>query len=759
MTNTLVPRVHPQSLSIAPALFAVAIFTSASLVFMVQPMVTKLILPSLGGSPAVWNTAMVFFQFALLLGYLYAHLLQRVKTLKAQTAIHFVLLLLAGLFLPLQISGLLGEPNTATPIIWLLLTLLVSVGAPFAVLSATAPLLQAWYARVRVEHEDGQNPYVLYAASNLGSLIALLAYPLLVEPLLTLSNQRVYWTAGYGVFAAMVLMLALHVWSNQSRDPSKAVPTLEVSAPIPWVEKLIWVAMAAIPSSLMLGVTAYISTDVASAPFLWVVPLALYLLTFVIAFSRRPVIPLRLTLVFQAAAVIAIASLVAMAAANWAYSLVLHLVAFFFTALMCHQRLAARRPPPDRLTEFYLLMSLGGVIGGAFTALLAPQIFTLVLEYPLVLLLSCFVRPWDYTKITRKEMILFVVGVLFAIAAPIVFEIMRYNPSVMALLATDQRIGFVRILLGIAAICAFLVRDRGIFLAIIMLAVMWTAQHVSRGYETIEAERSFFGVMRLQTTQEPRMGGTVHVLLHGTTVHGAQAQNGAFKCSPTMYYATSGPLGRAMLAVQQDNPAARIGVVGQGAGGMAAYKRSTDTMTFFEIDPMMDRVSRDPTKFSYISDCAAGEIDTVLGDARLTLSKQPEGSFDYLLIDAFSSDAVPTHLLTREAIEGYIRLLKPEGVVVLHLSNRNLEITHPVYAAAKDLGLSGLHQLYYPDPGQPYLAVAGTEAVVLARTPEALATLKEGGGWGQLKKTEVRAWTDDYVNLVGALDRYWRAYR
>ena len=759
MTETLVPRVRTQPFAIAPALFAVAIFTSASLVFMVQPMVTKLILPSLGGSPAVWNTAMVFFQFALLLGYLYAHLLQKVRSLKLQTMIHLALLVLAALFLPLQISGLLGEPDTNTPILWLLLTLMVSVGAPFAILSATAPLLQAWYARVRVDHADGQNPYVLYAASNLGSFIALLAYPLAVEPLLTLSDQRLYWTLGYAAFIALILGLGLLSWRNTASTKVQDTALLETSPPIAWSEKLIWVAMAAIPSSLMLGVTSHLSTDVASAPFLWVVPLALYLLTFVIAFSAKPILPLRLTLVFQAAAVLAISGLVAMTTAVWALALALHLIAFFLTALMCHQRLAERRPKPDRLTEFYLLMSIGGVVGGAFTALIAPNLFTLVLEYPLVLVLSCFVRPWDISNFKRKELVLFGLGISFALAPPIIFAIMRYNPEIMALLLAEQRIPFVRMLLGIATICAFMARDRNLFLALVMLCILWTAQHVSRGYETIAAERSFFGVMRIQITDEPKMGGPVHVLLHGTTIHGAQAQSEAFKCSPTMYYASAGPLGQTLLAVQAAQPAARIGVVGQGSGAMAAYKRAEDSMTFYEIDPMMDRVSRNPRYFSFIPDCADGPINTVMGDARLTLNKEPAGSFDYLLIDAFSSDAVPTHLLTREAIEGYIRLLKPDGIVVLHLSNRNLEITHPVYAAAQDLGLKGLHQLYYPEAGAAYLAQAGTEAVVLSRSQAGLEAMAHQSTWTTLKTTEVRAWTDDYVNLVGALDRHWRAYR
>ncbi len=758
MTESSVPYVRAAPLPIAPALFAVAIFTSASLVFMVQPMVTKLVLPSLGGSPAVWNTSMVFFQAALLIGYLYAHLLQRVKNLRLQVVIHLALLAMAAIFLPLQVSGALGEPDANRPVLWLLVTLVLSVGAPFAILSATAPLLQAWYAHVRAGHEDGKNPYVLYAASNLGSFLALIAYPVLVEPLLTLSVQRLFWTVGYGVFVALILALGLVVWRSRGNSAISA-PALAASAPIPWSEKLIWIAMAAVPSSLMLGVTAHLSTDVASAPFLWVLPLALYLLTFVIAFSRRPIIPLVLTLAFQAASIASIATMIGMSTGHWALFVALHIAAFFLTALMCHQRLAARRPPPDRLTEFFLLLSIGGVLGGVFNALVAPNLFDIVLEYPLVLVLACLVRPWDLSRFSRGEIALFVAGILLAASPPVIFEFMRYYPDFRDLVPVGQRMTMVKVLLGAAAIIAFVLRDRNICLAVIVAISAFSAQHVSRGYEPLMADRSFFGVMRVQITDEPKLGGPVHVLLHGTTIHGAQALSPAFECSATMYYAARGPLGQALQKVQISRPSARIGIVGQGAGAMAAYKRAEDRMTFFEIDPMMDRVSRDPKWFSFISRCAEGPIDTVIGDARLTLSREAPGTYDYLLIDAFSSDSVPTHLLTREAISRYLDLLTPDGLLVLHLSNRNLEITHPVYAAADDLNAAGLHQIYYADPGAAYLAEASTEAVVLARNPEALAELEAGGQWSPLKPTRVRAWTDDYVNLVGALDRHWRGVR
>ena len=743
---------------LTPLLFAVAIFTSASLVFVVQPMVTKLVLPMLGGSPAVWNTAMVFFQAALLGGYLYAHLLQRISSIKAQVAVHLVLLLLAALFLPLHINGLLGDPDPAAPIAWLLATLTLSVGAPFAVLSATAPLLQAWFARVRAGYPDGKNPYVLYAASNLGSFLALLSYPFVIEPLTNLFGQRMGWTGGYWAFLLMVAALAFVVWSRRI-DRAAEPAQLAATPPIAWREKIILILLAAAPSSLMLGVTAHLSTDVASAPFLWVIPLALYLLTFVIAFQSRPWIPLPVTLVVQGALGAMVVMIVAFRTLDIRIAFVIHILAFFFAALLCHQMLARRRPPPDRLTEFYLLLSVGGVVGGAFTALVAPVIFNLVWEYPLLLVLVGLARPWDRRRLRGEE-----IGALVAVAVLSGGVValswwMTADPAAWAALWRVLPLfplqSLCMVILGPAVICAFLLRDRAQAFTAALLMIGLSAQFVTRGYEDSYAERSFFGVMRVAVQQDDRLGGDIHILTHGTTWHGAQARDPRYDCQPALYYHPLTPIGQSAEIVQARGPA-RIGVVGQGAGTMATYKRAQDTLTFFEIDPMVDRMSRDPRWFTYISDCAVGEVDTVLGDARLTLEDQPAGAYDLLIIDAFSSDAVPAHLLTVEAIDGYLRLLKPEGVVLLHLSNRNLEIVLPTIAAAKALGRPALHGLYVEDNSLPQMAIASTEAVVMSPTEQGLADFRGKPNWREVPETGVRPWTDDYVNMFGAL---WRSFR
>ena len=755
MTDAAATAPAPR-LKTAPALFALAIFTSAALVFVVQPMITKLVLPQLGGSAAVWNTAMVFFQAALLLGYGYAHALQRVKSLRIQLIVHLVLLAIAALALPLHVTGLLGEPDPNRPILWLLGVLAVSVGAPFAVLSATAPLLQAWYARVRAGEPDAKNPYVLYAASNLGSFVALLAYPVLLEPLLRLQEQTLSWTVGYGLFFVIAVILAVNAWG--ARAEAEAAP-LERSAPVPLREKVIWVLLAAAPSSLMLGVTQHLTTDVASAPFLWVVPLALYLLTFVFAFQEKPIIKMSVTLLLQAVFVSICAWMLPFSTAYWAILFLAHLGTFFFTALMCHQTLAARRPAPDRLTEFYLLLSLGGVLGGAFNALLAPVLFDTVREYPLVLLLALFARPrGPGGKIPMTDWYCFVTAVALSLVPPLLFKLLQWKPDLLSIIDWNTAAQASYTLFAVAGIMAFLARQQRTMF-ILALAILTVSAHGIAGrYHWIAGDRSFFGVLRVADYNNGSLG-PVHMLLHGTTLHGAQFQNEPNRCVPMLYYATVTPLGQAMMKMQNANPeGVTAGVVGLGTGSMAAYLRPQDRLTYYEIDPLVEKFARGKDrKFHFIDECSEGApVDIVMGDARVSLAKEPANKFDILIIDAFSSDAVPTHLLTVEALQTYLRALKPDGVVVLHLSNRNLEITSPAIAAAKALGVPALHQIYYEDENAPANAEASTEALLLAKTPAGSILFDVDPRWDRPEPTTVKPWTDDYTNLIGSL---WRDFR
>lgn len=724
--------------SISPALFAATTFASAGLVFMVQPMVAKLVLPLLGGSPSVWNASIAFFQTALLVGYGYAHLLQRVRSVRVQALVHVAMLLVAALALPLRVSGVFGEPSSEHPSLWLLGVLAASIGAPFAVLSATAPLVQAWHART-VHAETGAEPYVLYAASNLGSLLALLAYPVLMEPLATLKGQTLGWSGGYLAFVMLMATLALFV--SRARAEAIATPVLDAGPKPSWRQRLVWIGLAAVPSSLMLGVTTHITTDVASAPFLWVVPLALYLATFIIAFSEKPAISPRSTLFLQAAAVAACALLLPFKGVNLIAQLVVHLMAFFLTALMCHQALVARRPSPARLTEFYLWMSVGGVVGGSFNAFVAPVIFNNVWEYPLVLALACLARSSDERNNPRRWLI-FALGVAVAAIAPLLAVRLGIDTS-------TGRIVFV--LLGAAAVCAFLIRANAVMFFGLIVVLSLSAEIIGDRVDVRQSWRSFFGVVRQSEMPVPGMKGQVRMLSHGTTLHGAQAQHPDYKCRPLVYYAPETPIGQVFSRGKAGDKPMRIGAVGLGTGAVAAYTRPGDRLTFFEIDPLVIRIATDPAHFSYTTACAGGKIDYVLGDARLTLAKQPADTFDILLIDAFSSDAVPAHLLTVEAMKGYLAKLRPDGVLIVHLSNRNLELRGPAMAVAEAAGGFALIQRHSPTKGSPPLWESAEDALIVTRNLAALAPYEADKRWSQTDPTAARPWTDDYMNLAGSL--------
>jgi len=736
-----------------PALFAVTVFSSAALVFLVQPMVAKLVLPLLGGGPSVWNTSMAFFQLALLAGYFYAHLLQRIPSVRAQAMTHVAALVVAAVALPLRVNGLAGPPSSEHPNLWLLAVLALSIGAPFAVLSATAPLVQAWHART-VGAAEGKEPYVLYAASNLGSLIALLAYPIAVEPLMSLVGQRYGWSTGYGLFVLVIGTLAIAV----SRVRAVEVRHAEATTPPPaWRTRITWVALAAIPSSLMLGVTTYITTDVASAPFLWVLPLALYLATFIIAFQEKPAIPMEMTLVLQAAAMAACAAFLPFRSTFFGLQLFVHLAAFFLTALMCHQRLVARRPDPAHLTEFYLCLSLGGVVGGAFNAFAAPVIFNDVWEYPIILALSCLARPWgDLRKVPIWTWSMLVVGVGAAIVTLLAVSFATYRLTSESVVGKiDQRELFnmgMMVLLLLSVLSAFMIRKRALFFFAIVAAMSFAAETTADRTDTRKSWRSFFGVLKLSETYMPSLDGRVKMLAHGTTLHGAQAQDPRYSCQPLVYYTANTPIGQVFKAKQEESQRLRIGTVGLGTGSVAAFVRPGDHLTFFEIDPLVVRIASDPGNFSYTTLCARSLVDYVIGDARLTVAKQPDASFDILLIDAFSSDAVPAHLLTVEAIRGYLAKLKPDGVLILHLSNRNLDLMNPAQSVARAAGGWAAVQNYRAPEKDPHGTWDSSEdAVIVAKAHAPLAGFLASGKWRPADPFKARPWTDDYTNLAGAM--------
>lgn len=722
--------------AVSAPLFVLAAFSGAALIFAVQPMVAKLVLPLLGGSPAVWATSMAFFQGALLAGYAYAHALQRLPSVRAQAMAHMGLLIVAALLaLPLRISGAVGEPSSTMPAAWLVAVLALSVGLPFIALSATAPLVQAWHARAIPD----QPPWRLYVASNFGSLVALLAYPTLVEPWVTLQAQRFGWSAGYLIF--MLLMGALAFTASKAAGP--ALPA-ERGGRSSWRERLVWLALAALPSSLMLGVTSHLATDVASAPFLWVVPLALYLVSFIIAFQERPWISPGVALLLQAAALPACVFLLPIGG-DIPLQFFIHLSCFFLTALVCHQALAARRPEPARLTEFYLWVSIGGVVGGAFNAFLAPVIFDTVFEYPLALVLAAVARPWRRRRLTVWHFG-FIATALVAAGAAI--WLVKNPPNAIF---SDRVYDTVKLMLVAVVAGAFLMRENSrAFIGIV--AVLSVAAHFAgQRQEEATHERSFFGVLRQSYFYVHELGGPVRMLAHGTTLHGAQTTGEKYRCRPLLYYAPETAIGQVLVKRQLDGPGLNIAAVGLGTGAVAAYARETDRVTFFEIDPLVVKIATDPKRFTYVSECPAGKIDYVVGDARLTLAKQPQRQFDIILVDAFSSDSIPTHLLTVEAMRTYLSRAKPDGIVILHLSNRHLELLGPAHAIARAAGAYSLQQRYRKGAESPPLAESSEDVVIVSRDLEVMTRFLAEGGWEVPPPATTRPWTDDYTNVPGAL--------
>ena len=727
------------------------VFVSAALVFTVEPMMARLVLPILGGSAAVWNTSLVFFQAVLLGGYLYAHALQRVSSLRAQVLIHAGLLVLAALLsLPLALSPLLPEPGREAPAVWLVEMLTLSVGAPFFALSATAPLLQAWRARTGAD-EDGGGPWSLYGASNLGSLLALLSYPVIIEPNLGLAGQRGLWSAGFLIFGALVFSLAVVL----RRQVAAVPPISPASTSVTWPDRTRWIALAAIPSSLLLGVTTYVATDIGSAPFLWVAPLALYLLTFVLAFQAKPPRWRGAALIAQAITIMLACALARPIPIAFLPAVVVHFVNFFLTALVCHLALVARRPDASRLTEFYLCLSIGGVIGGAFNAFVAPVAFSSNIEYPAVLALSVLARPWGLGRRAAAwpAVVVGLCGFLTLVAVAIIHPPHVLNAVILPLGLTGRRIATILAILIVADL-AFLVRNRAPYFFACALLLLWGGSVFIGQPQLIRQWRGFYGILREARAVQPALGGEIHRLTNGSTLHGAEATAPAFRCRPLLYYAHETPIGQVVDAEQRIKPALDVGVVGLGAGTMAAYDRAADHFTFFEIDPLVLKVASDPRNFAYVSRCARGRLDFVLGDARLTLGRRTTGPFDVLLIDAFSSDSVPAHLLTMQAARLYLSRIKPKGVVILHLSNRNLDLIAPALAVARATGGVALLQTHHLNPRLPSFWESSEDAVVIARNPAALAPFAADPRWRAGDSRGVAPWTDDHIDLFRALVRH-----
>lgn len=684
--------------SILP-LFVLTIFLSAFLLFSVQPMFAKMVLPILGGSPGVWSVAMVFFQATLLAGYAYAHLVTSRFGLRTAGIIHGGVLLAAFAFLPLALpEGWEIAPESGQPL-WILGLMAVSIGVPFFAVAANSPLLQAWFARTG--HEHAADPYFLYGASNIGSFASLLLYIVLFEPTMALPVQSLVWAAGFGVLTLAIALCFLRTLNSDVR-PKRT--TLHAS-PVPRHagKPLQWVALAFVPSGLLVAVTAYISTDIAAAPFLWVVPLALFLLTFVVAFARKPLIPTRVL-----SAVVAVLGIVVLSqlSLNWGQSvaikLPLHLVFFFFAALLAHSFLVSLRPRASDLTSFYLYMSLGGVLGGALTTLVSPMIFDTVVEYPLLVVAAMLCIPSLYAK---RDLNLFGFRMPLMAAGLVV---------VMAMLVLSQSIRAVK--------------------------------------HNLFIERSFFGVVKVR--DDP--ASNLRLMHHGSTYHGAIRRDETGRPTPLAYYHASGGIAKSLFALQERRAGrqSQMGVIGLGSGSILCHRKPGETWTSFEIDRAVVSAASDPSLFRFVSECGHGD-PIIVGDGRITMRAQPDGKFDYLLIDAFSSDSIPVHLMTVEAFALYRAKLAADGLIAVHISNRYLELQSVVAAIAAKLGMVGRAALFRSRKDFRTSGIFPTHVVVLANDEEALGALRDHRDWVSLKGTATQVWTDDFSNIPSAI---WRQF-
>jgi spermidine synthase len=732
------------------ALFSATLFLAAALLFSVEPMVGKFVLPLLGGSPQVWVTSVLFFQVALLAGYAWAHVAGTRLGRRTQIAVQVLVLAAALLVLPLGPPDRLPPAHSAHPVLWLLGLLLITVGPPFFAGAALGPLVQRWLSRSR--NPRASDPYVLFAASNAGSLAGLLLYPLVVEPSLSLRDQGRVWSAAFAALLALTAACGVAAWRARAPAPAEeeeegeeAQPEPEVPPPS-WRTRGRWLALSAVPASLMLGTTSYITRDLAPVPLLWVLPLAAYLLTLVISFAPG-VDPSRLVrvarLVFPGVAVLVVYTLAAGSQRPLWFLLPLHLLGLLAAALLCHARLAADRPPPARLTEFYLWVALGGALGGVVNAVLAPLILPGLAEYPAALVAALALRPPAPSLRPGLLETLFkdrrptqamdvVVPALLGVAVAVALLTERSS-------ATDSFNGR-SIVFGLAVGLAVNLVRRPTRFALAMAAILLASLvGGTKGETELARDRSFFGIYRVVSVDG------FHRLYDGTTLHGSERL--AAPEEATSYYSPPGPFGQAMRAL----PAATkrtAAIVGLGTGALACYAPPGGAWTFVEIDPVVVRLARDPKLFSYLRLCPPAGV--VVGDGRLALRDRAAARYGLIVLDAFSSDAIPVHLVTEQALELYLHRLRPGGALMFNLSNRYVDL-EPVLGR-----LAGALHLGCVAQRQQVSGVVATRRgyataawAVLAPDPATLGGLRTDPRWHACRSGPL--WTDGYSSVLGIM--------
>lgn len=715
--------------------------------FVLQPMFGKALLPLLGGSASVWNTCMVFYQSILFLGYLYAHLLSTRLSYRKHLLIHASLLIISLYFLPVAIPEGSRPPISDNPSIWLLITLLVSIGLPFFILSTNSPLLQKWFSKLG--HQTSNDPYYLSIASNSGSLIALLSYPFLLEPSIGITQQQQWWSIGFLLLTCLIALCMMLLKKEHFQHPAiqKKSTTVLVQKPS-FKDQFEWLLLAFVPSSLLLGTTNFISIDIATVPLLWVIPLALYLFSFILVFSSYGETIHKKIVLLQpwAIASFLIYYFSHQKLAYFSLELSLHLVIFFISIMVCHGELAKKRPSTDYLTQYYLIMSFGGMLGGIFNSFIAPFIFSSIYEYPLMIVFALLLNPIHKNiRLYLKEHF-----------AKVIFGIYIFTFALILSINVSHFDGALPIggaIITLMTIAYFFFRNIALYFPLLgLLVVSCTIQEKQQSDQLLHQSRNFYGVLSVKQIADYDVGDSqekVHEIFSGTTKHGLQVvSDSSRECIPNGYYSPAGPLGAIFSEYDNLNNNWRIGVVGLGAGEMAGYSKASQKWTFFELNPAVVDLATNSEYFTYLEHCI-DDYDVEIGDARITLENQPT-SYNLLVIDAFTSDSIPTHLLTKEAMDLYFSRLNDNGLLVFHISNRYLELKKVLADHAEKLGLTLLVQEFRPEQGIP-LAYRSDWAILAGneKNLEPMLSSDSADRWIQPRHyADAQSWSDDFTSIM-----------
>ena len=720
---------------------------SAILLFSIQPVVSRIILPTLGGSTSVWTVSMMFFQFMLLFGYVWAHIMNRYLPIWMPPIIQAAIAAIGIMFISLNPSSNLSFTAMDNPILWQLWTLFCMIGLPYFMLATNAPLYQSIYQNFSSQTEI-KSAYSLYSYSNIGSLAALIAYPFILDPLLGLDNHIILWKSGYIMLCCIIIISAiLSLWtcikhSPFSHDKASTGKSTNIKvSDISFMTLLMWCLYAFIPSALLLSLTNHITTDIASTPLLWIIPLAIYILSFVLTFSDKPLAILSNSKrLYSLSAIFSVLSICLLIIGTpyfiW-FQVVIHNITFFFVVMLCHFQLYLRRPHADILTFFYIFIAFAGFLGGAAKVFLFPQIFVVPLEYGILLCGFVILLIFDtHNYITEKNIknnfIIYSLIIAFGIILIFTFKFETIYVSLLSLI----------FLLSVV----FNNYKKPFFIIYIALTASYVISKQPFGDDTLNYSRNSYGTLIVEKSSIDNT--TAHLLHHGTTLHGIQSF-GKNETTPLSYYHRSGPLGDIFDVIKnkQDKLVAALGL---GVGTVACYGDSQTQFNFYEINPDIIALAKDPQYFTYLSLCAP-DAPIFIGDARLKIAEQKDSIYDFILVDTFSSDSIPTHIMTKEAIEQYLKTLKQDGLIAFHVSNRYFDLIPVITSIANDLNLTSAYLKDKKNREDYYLEGTPSQYIIIERNKNYTRTLINNHNWKTYDGDLPKPWSDNHVNIFSAI--------